>query len=95
MTQQNDFDRLAQLLVEIRDNQRVHLERQGEALAMQRDQYEFVKGQYEKTKAIQAKAEAIQEKSAWLVEQSRRAFVVILPMIILLVIGLAVLMCWL
>jgi uncharacterized membrane protein (DUF106 family) len=80
-----DSQRLTSLLEEIRDNQRLQIERQAEALALQREQFELVKRQAERTERIQDRAEAIQDKSAGLVAASRRALAVILPVVVALI----------
>ena len=43
-----DIQRLVAVLEEIRDNQRLQLERQAEALALQREQFALVQKQYER-----------------------------------------------
>ena len=42
------LERLARLLEEVRDNQRIQLERQAEALGMQKEQLQLVLQQHEK-----------------------------------------------
>ena len=42
----SDAQRLTELLTEIRDDQRLQLERQAEALAVQREQAEIAKRQF-------------------------------------------------
>lgn len=85
----NDIQRLVSVLEEIRDNQRIQLERQSESLSMQREQYAIVHSQHERAQRIQDRAEAIQEKGAQLVAGSRKALVAVLPMLIVLVIYLS------
>jgi hypothetical protein len=94
VSEQHDPDQWLRLLEEIRDNQRLQLERQAEALALQREQYEIVKQQFNRAESIQKRAEVIQEKSAQLVEKSRKAFMIILPVIGVLIAILAFLMVW-
>jgi len=84
----SNTERVVAILEEIRDNQRLELERQAEALSLQREQYAFIQTQHERLTRIQDRAEAIQEKSAQLVAGSRKAIAVVLPIIILLVIYL-------
>jgi uncharacterized membrane protein (DUF106 family) len=84
-----DAKRLVAVLEEIRDNQRVHLERQAEALTLQREQFALVRKQTERAERIQDRAEAIQAKSAQLIAGSRKAFIVILPVIVVLIIYLS------
>lgn len=81
-----DMQRLAGVLEEIRDNQRLQLERQAEALSLQREQFAFIQKQSERTERIQARAEAIQEKSAQLVAGSRKVFTLVVPIVIALIV---------
>lgn len=48
------------LLREIRDNQRIQLARQAEALEMQRSQYDLARAQIERAERLQGRAEALQ-----------------------------------
>ena len=77
-------DRLIALLEELRDNQRLQLERQAEALAMQRRQVELVERQFERGEALQVRAEQLQEKSGQLMERGRKVFLVVIPVLFLL-----------
>lgn len=81
-----DIQRLAAVLEEIRDNQRLQLEHQAEALSLQREQFAFIQKQNERTERLQVRAEAIQEKSAELVAGSRKVFTVMIPIVIALII---------
>jgi ABC-type uncharacterized transport system involved in gliding motility auxiliary subunit len=65
------------VLREIRDNQRVQLERQAEALALQREQYEQYKQQVERVDRINARAESMQAFG-------RRLVMVLVPLLVLL-----------
>jgi len=84
-----DTQRLASLLEEIRDNQRLQLEHQTEALALQREQFALVQKQQERAERIQDRAEEIQAKSAQLVAGSRKVFAVVIPIIIALIVYLS------
>jgi uncharacterized membrane protein (DUF106 family) len=84
-----DPARLVALLQEIRDNQRLQIERQAEALTLQRQQFALVQHQQERMERIQDRAEAIQDKGAQLVAGSRRALAVVLPIILILVLYLS------
>lgn len=81
----NDLQRLASLLEDIRDNQRMQIERQAEALELQRRQFAMLEKQQERAERIQDRAEQIQAKSAQLVAGSRKALAVVLPVIIALI----------
>ena len=54
---------VVELLREIRDGQRLALERQNEALTMQREQVALVKQQFDRAERIQVKAEALQDRA--------------------------------
>jgi hypothetical protein len=84
-----DVERLAGLLREIRDGQRQQLERQEEALLIQREHFEIAKTQYDRATAINDRAERIQAKSAALIDRSGQVFKVVLPIIVILL-GVAV-----
>jgi len=77
---------VAALLEEIRDNQKIQLERQAEAMALQKQQFELVRDQYAKTMRIQDRAEALQDKSAQIVAASRKVLAIVIPIIVALLI---------
>ena len=79
-----DDPRVIELLEELRDNQRLQLERQAEALTMQKRQLELVEQQLERSERLQARAEQLQEKSGQLMERGRKVFLVVIPVLILL-----------
>ena len=87
-------DQIVSLLEEIRDGQRLQLERQAEALAMQRDQIALVQRQQERAEKLQTRAEAMQDRSAQMIAGSRKALAFVLPLIVLIVIALAVYVAW-
>jgi len=60
MTDQ-ELQPLVNILKEIRDNQKIQLDRQAESLALQREQFALVQRQTERTERIQDRAEHIQE----------------------------------
>lgn len=80
------------LLREIRDNQKLQLERQAEALAIQKEQFEIFKKQMEQTQRIQDRAEKLQDKSAQIIGGARKLFVFIVPILILLILYVSWLM---
>lgn len=92
MTNSLGAEKLAQLLAEIRDGQRVQLERQAEALAIQKQQFEIVKIQFEHAKKLQDRAEILHDKSKRLIEGSRRFFLFVLPVVVALIIVVFVLL---
>lgn len=74
------------LLEEIRNNQKLQLERQAEALAIQKEQFEIFKKQMEQTQRLQDRAEKLQDKSAQIIGGARKVFIVVVPVLILLII---------
>ena len=81
-----DVQRLISVLEEIRDDQRLQLGRQAEALSLQREQFAIMQKQHERAERIQDRAEAIQAKGAQLVAGSRKFFAVVVPIIATLII---------
>ena len=69
----------------IREQQRLQLERQAEALALQREQFEIFKRQAERIDRTHDRAERIQAKSSELVGLARKTFIVVLPILVLLI----------
>ena len=92
MNNSEELGRAIRLLEEIRDNQRAHLERQAEVLALQKEQFQLFRTQHEKAQVIQDRAAALQEKSADLVERGRKLFVIVLPIIAALLLYLGFLL---
>ncbi len=84
MTNKPENHDLAQILIEILDNQKIQIERQAEALALQKEQFELVKTQFEQARKIQDKAELLQEGS-------RKFVLVVLSIITVLLIMTALL----
>ncbi len=56
-------DEVAALLREIRDQQRLQLERQADALAMQREQFALYRSHLDRVERINDRAEAIQGRA--------------------------------
>jgi hypothetical protein len=86
------FDKITWLLEELRDNQKTQLERQGEALAIQKKQFELFLQQHDKTVAIQKRAESIQDRSAQLVTGVRRLFPVVVGVLVILILYVTLLL---
>jgi uncharacterized membrane protein (DUF106 family) len=76
---------LIRLLEEIRDNQKVQLDRQSETLSLQREQFSLVQRQHERAERIQDRTEQIQDKGAQIVATSRKAMFLILPILVVLI----------
>jgi hypothetical protein len=89
MATDEDLTKCTRLLEEIRDNQRIQLERQAEALAIQREQFALVQRQTGRTERIQDRAERLQASGAQLVGVARKATAVVLPIVIALIIYLS------
>ena len=88
MNDTDKLERIARVLEEIRNNQQTQLERQAEALALQKEQYQLVLKQQEKTAQIQARAEAIQDRSAQLINRVRRFVPLAMAAIVVIIIYL-------
>jgi uncharacterized membrane protein (DUF106 family) len=85
----DDIQKLVRVLEEIRDNQKLQLDRQAEAYALQREQFAVVRKQAERVERIQDRAEQIQAKSAQLVAGSRKVMTFVLPVIVILILYLS------
>ena len=83
MTDQ-EAQQLSSLLKDIRDNQKLPLDRQAEALALQRDHYALIQRQAERHERIQDRAENIQANGAQLMAVARKTLFVLLPIVTLL-----------
>jgi hypothetical protein len=77
---------LRRVLEEIRDDQRTILARNEELLNLTRDQFEVVKRHYDRAEKLQDRAEQLQARGEGLVGGARKAFYVIVPILIALVI---------
>jgi ABC-type uncharacterized transport system involved in gliding motility auxiliary subunit len=79
-------EEIASLLREIRDQQRLQIERQGEALALQRRQFEMYEAQLGRVENINTRAEAIQGRAA---KAIKLVLWVALPLLLLLLAAMA------
>jgi ABC-type uncharacterized transport system involved in gliding motility auxiliary subunit len=79
-------DDTASLLREIRDQQRLQIERQAEALALQRRQFEMYETQLGRVENINTRAEAIQGRAA---KAIKLVLWVALPLLLLLLAAMA------
>ena len=77
---------VTQILTEIRANQKLQLERQAEALALQKQQFDMYKIQFERAEKLQDRAEALQSKSSAMVEKGRKVVAICIPLLIALLI---------
>lgn len=80
----SDDIEVVRLLAEIRDNQRLQLERLQEAFALQREQFALVQRQAERAEKLQDRAEQLQTRSARMVGTSRRIVALILVAVLAL-----------
>jgi uncharacterized membrane protein (DUF106 family) len=78
----DDTARLMALLEQIRD-------RQADALAMQKEQFELVRRQVERTERIQDRAEELQARGMGIMTTARRSLAIVLPVVILLILYLS------
>src|SRR5437868_10579167 len=91
---ETDAARIISLLQEIRDDQRLQLERQAEALTLQREQFGLVQKSQERAEKLQTRAEAMQDRSAQMIARSRKALAFVVPLVVLVVAVLAVYVVW-
>jgi hypothetical protein len=75
---------IVKLLTELRNNQALQIERQAEALALQKEQHRIFIGQAERAQKLQDRAEAAQANYARLVGGAKKFVGVILLMIVVL-----------
>jgi hypothetical protein len=61
------------------------LERQAEALALQREQFALVQKSQERAEKLQTRAEAMQDRSAQMIAHSRKALAFVVPLVVLIV----------
>ena len=81
----DDTRRLLALVEGIEARQQRQLELQGEALALQREQVAIVQRQVERAEALQGRAEVLQQRSAQIIGAARKAMIVVLPILVLLI----------
>lgn len=74
------------LLEEIRDNQQLQIQRQSEALELQRRQIALVERQFERSEKLQERAEQLQERNGQLMERGRKVFMIIIPLLFVLLV---------
>ena len=73
------------VLREMRDQQRLALERQAESLAMQRAQHEIAKRQFERAERLQERAEQLQTRSSAVIGAARKMMWIVLPLVVIVV----------
>ena len=81
-----DAKRVIALLEELREGQKLQLERQLEALELQRRQFAAMQEQFARAERIQGKAELLQDRGARLVQGARKVFMVVVPIIVVLIV---------
>jgi uncharacterized membrane protein (DUF106 family) len=82
----DDAKRTVALLEELREGQKLQLERQLEALEIQRKQFAAMQEQMARAERIQSKAEQLQDRGASLVKGARKVFLVVVPVIAVLIV---------
>jgi len=80
--------RVLALLEEMRAGQKQQIAQQLEALELQRKQFSVFQEQAVRAERIQQKAELLQDRGATLVGGARKAVLVIVPVIVLLIVYL-------
>jgi uncharacterized membrane protein (DUF106 family) len=80
-----NVDRIVSLLEQIRDNQSAQLERQAEALALQKEQFEIFRRQSGRAEKLQDRAEELQARGMGIMKTARRSLAVVLPIVALLI----------
>ena len=81
--------KIVALLEEIRAGQTQQLANQLEGLELQRKQFAVIQEQAVRAERIQQKAELLQDRGATLVLGARKAFLVIVPVIVVLILYLS------
>ena len=76
------------VLQRIERNQQEQLDRQQAALDLQQEQFELVQKQFDRAEKLQVRAEKMQDSGAAMMGMARKAMVIILPIIFVLVIYL-------
>jgi uncharacterized membrane protein (DUF106 family) len=79
---------ILELLREIREGQEIHLARQAKALKIQQEQFDMARRQFERAEALQDRAEKLQSAGANMMGMARKALIVVLPVIFVLLIYL-------
>jgi hypothetical protein len=82
----DDAKRMVALLQELREGQKLQLERQLEALEIQRRQFAAMQEQMARAERIQSKAELLQDRGTRLVQGARKVFLVVVPVIVVLIV---------
>ena len=82
----DDAKRIAAAIEELRDGQKLQIERQLEALELQRQQFAILQNQAARAERIQAKAELLQDRGAKLVQGSRTFVMVLVPVVVALIV---------
>lgn len=81
--------RLLTVLEDIREGQRQQLAKQGEALELQRANFDLVKEQLERANKIQDRAENLQHAGTQFVAAARKSALIVVPIIVLLLLSVA------
>ena len=81
----DDATKITAVLHELRDGQKLQLERQLEALELQRQQFAILQDKNSRVERIQDKAELLQERGAKFAQVARKVFVAMVLVIFALI----------
>ena len=84
-----ELQQILRVLHDIRDDQRLQMERQAESFALQRNQFELALKQTERAERIPDRAEEIQAKGAEMMASGRKVLAIVLPIVIALIVYLS------
>ena len=82
----DESSRLLSLLAELKAGQQLQIEHQREALALQRQQVSMLEAHVARATRLQDKAEQLQDRSASIVGTARKAVMIILPLVVVLIV---------
>lgn len=82
----NEDREIVDVLKEIRENQKIQIAKQTEALEMQLQNLQLVKRQFERAERIQDRAERIQDSGARLVAVARKSVFIVIPILVALLV---------
>jgi uncharacterized membrane protein (DUF106 family) len=82
---ETESQRVVRLLEEIREDQKLQVARQLEALELQRKQFAVFEEQAVRTERLQHRAEQLQERSAGMVGGARKLLITLVPIVIALI----------
>jgi hypothetical protein len=90
MAEEGESAKIVQLLEEIRDNQRLQLERQAEAISLQKQQRELVDSRMAQATSLQDRAERLEERKS----RALKVFRIFIFSVLSIVGSLLILVAW-